>query len=214
MRNLRSIFLPLGLAVASFTGCSTSSGPGVPGGDELSDEACDLADGCAAECPSDSELIAAARAGLIADEPGFYEADLFFDQSAWVEKVDDLNDDGVVDYLVRPGMSYAGANDETTVFLSENGTCRASFAGTVGGVTDVGPAEDGARTDGVLDLMATNVSNCEALIIRFRFDFEKGRFVEGESKTEFCDDIRASAPGHPVVVDVEPLGLALAAARG
>lgn len=138
------------------------------------------------ECSSDAELIAEARAQLIADEPDFYTSEGFSDETALVERDWDLNGDGVQDALVFPGWSYAGANTEQAVYLSDADGCATAYAGHFG-ASSVAPAEDGAVTNGASDLTVVNTSACEATISRYTFD--GARYVEAGYTTEnLCDD--------------------------
>ncbi len=137
------------------------------------------------DCGSDDELIAAARAQLVADEPDFYQLEQFSDDVAFVEPIEDLNGDGVDDALVFPGWSYAGANTEQAVYLSDAEGCATAYAGHFG-ASSVSPAEDGAVTNGVRDLTVVNTSGCSALVSRYAFDGQL--YVETGSETQnLCD---------------------------
>jgi hypothetical protein len=166
-----SLVLSVGLA-----GCTSDGGAGGPTGQD------GKADGFGGPgCAASADMIAAARARLIQDEPDFYNADGFSDDVASVDGLDDLNGDGVADALVFPGWSYAGANAEQVVYLSDRSGCATIYAGHFG-AESVTAAEDGAATSGVRDLTVVNASGCEVVISRYTFD---GRtYVEAGSESE------------------------------
>ncbi len=114
-------------------------------------------------------MIAMARAELMANEPDFYRAEDFSDQAAFVERIADLNADGIDDAVVFPGMSYAGATAEQTVYLTDADGCATLFVGRFGAVS-VTPADDGATTLGLRDLMIVTYDACESFTMRASFD--------------------------------------------
>jgi len=134
------------------------------------------------ECASERETIAEARAWLKADD-AFYKGVSFSDEVATTESMGDLNGDGVPDLLVSPGLSYAGANAEMVVLLTQRvaGTDYACATLPVGhfAAASVEIADDDERHHGVLDLLETNTSNdkCATLVTRYSFDGK--RYVAG-----------------------------------
>lgn len=121
------------------------------------------------------ELIKLVRETLVDEDPIAFKLDEFEDDNVDVAPIGDLDGDGTPDQLVFPGVQYAGANVEIAIVLSQELPCTVHFAGHIGGV-DVAPNEDGERTEGVLDLVATNISGCNTVLTPLRFDGE--RYVE------------------------------------
>lgn len=129
-------------------------------------------------CETDADIIQRAKDELLALNP-FYEEDDF--SNGTIEAIEDLNGDGTDDMLVKPGLRWAGANVETTVFFSG---CPAQFAGSLGSATEVVVTKAKSSTYDVLDLESTNVSGCEAEISPYHFDGEGYLLVVEQVRTE------------------------------
>jgi hypothetical protein len=174
-----SLILAAGLAL----GCSTETG------DASSANADESGDG-KVDCHKPEALITEARAQLRASDPSLAE-DAFNDDGATATSIGDLDADGSDDFVVAPGSGFFGANTQHVIFLSTAGkTSQAAgcpaYAGDLGGVSEVEPAEDMAVTNGVRDIITINNVNCEATFTRYTYDGSK--FVAGEAKTEtVCD---------------------------
>lgn len=183
-RTILSATLALALV-----GCAAGTPDDRGGGGGKTDDTGDTGDGTgsgqgpAGDCPSDAELIAEARAQLVADEPEFFAGFEFSDEIAAVESVGDLNGDGLDDASVAPGRAYSGPNTEQTLYLSDadSGGCPIQYVGHFG-VSDLVAADDGASSNGVRDVIGTNVSACEAELTRYAFDGE--RYAARETTTE------------------------------
>ncbi len=142
--------------------------------DESMERVCDPT-----ECRSDRRMVLLARRALSAVDPER------FDQLEWNEHDDemfvhptrDLDGDGTGDYFVFPGATYSTSSAEVVIMLSRGWSCADRYAGHAS-VTDIAVADDGAASpDGVLDLVATNVTGCTTVTTRLVFDGDV--FVEG-----------------------------------
>jgi hypothetical protein len=168
----------------------------------------DRADEFPAGCATDKEMVATARAQLIADEA--FGADEFSDDNSGVESITDLNGDGLKDAMVFPGALFAGSTVQIEIYLTEPSrdqsaeapSCPTRYAGGfAAGVADA-TQDGGTSMCGVRDLSATSVgqAGCVQLTSHFTFDCKLGRYTEVEddqTSVNLCDDPDGGTEGVP-----------------
>lgn len=182
MVNCTFVHITLSLTIVlTLAGCTQGGTEEVP----------DLEDGKAdvfmePDLCSLTSLIDDARSQLIQAEPDFYTRDGFVDESSYVDRIEDLNDDRVGDIIVSPGWQYAGSNSEYAVYLTDEDGCATIFVGHFG-ASSVTPAFDDAVTNGVGDLFVSNTSACRYEVYRYTFDGV--RYIEAglEDAENLCE---------------------------
>jgi hypothetical protein len=150
---------------------------------------CDDADDSSAKtCPDTAAMVELARDELIRRD-GFARDE--FQASTSVSSFDDVDGDGKPEVLVAPGIFYSGSNMEWVLFANDDAGCPRRFVGSFA-ASEIAVAA--TRSQGFLDVIASNVSLCE--VVETTYAFDGSIYVEASSETiDICEDPDPSEDG-------------------
>lgn len=129
-------------------------------------------------CLTPTELIVQTR-GEMSAEDDFYKDVVFNDEMSDVSRIADVNGDGFQDYVVFPGMSYAGATVDLVVRVSDGQGCAGERVLTTSGA---GIVVRDTKTNGYNDLVVQDSQNCTAFETAYSFDGKA--YVAGETVSQ------------------------------